>query len=460
MDRVGEKRSGQPQRNIARRTINIYDLSSVMKYIRWIESHVFAAPDEKIPKQAEKKFSGYSIEQSSLAHIRESFLPIASAFSSTNFAEPRAPPVTLKNESHSNAPLMSRPRPIAQNSTEKSFFSRGTIPTENINLPTRVHSNYRPSYSKSVEKLKLKPEEKIVIKMLPDRQDLIEIILEIYPNMKEYVERNYNFQRKYYSGTVSKVPKLISLSSESNHLPTTATSSSDNKRRKNSLTMNTIPAYVNLPTPPISPYESFKNHNASEVISEKVSCTIEESEFHKIRSFLIRFIDIKGNQMSKNLKIRMMESFSIALADLEPKRALLFDEEDTGKFEKCLQKFIKALEIEDLEKWPEYDELNESLEIMSNSLAWRKTDSTEILKKKKDTSENLSPLIMEGHVSDTNLVSYQTKYNNKVKPEISRVISPSTSIKKLPSFYLKKTYDKTFKNDRSVIRRAVSGVLG
>ncbi|POS84038.1 hypothetical protein EPUL_006285 [Erysiphe pulchra] len=427
-----------------------------MKYIRWLESHVFAAPDEKASKQVEKKISGYSFEQSSLAQIRESFLPIASAFSSKNFAEPSVPPVTIKNETHSNAPLMSRPRPIAQNGTEKSFFSRGTIPTENINLPTRIHSNYRPSYyPKPEEKPKLKPEEKIVVKRLPERQDLIEIILEMYPSMIKYVERKYDFQRKHSSGSASTFPKSTALKSDSSHLPTTATSSSDDI-----LAMKTIPAYVNLPTPPISPFESVKQRNVSEVNFEKVSGTIEESEFRKVQSFLIRFIDLKGNQVPKNLKIRIMECYSITLADLEPKRALLFNEEDIGKSEKCLQKLIKALETEEPEKWLETDELKESSEIKSNTLVWRKTDSTEILKKDKDILDILSPQITEGHVSDTNLVRCQTKQANKTQPALFRMTSSTTSFKKLPTFNLKKTYDKTFRNERNVIRRAVSGVLG
>ncbi|RKF61322.1 hypothetical protein OnM2_043081 [Erysiphe neolycopersici] len=432
-----------------------------MKYIRWLESLVFAVPDEKTSKNVEKKFPGYSIEHSSLSHIRESFLPIASAFSSTNFAEPSVPPVSIKNESHSNVPLMSRPRPIAQNSTEKSFFSRGTIPTENINLPTRKHSNYRPSYfSKPEENPKLKPEVKTVSNRLPTRQDLIEIILELYPSMIKYVERTNDFQRQYSSGSVSTLPKSAAMRSESSHIPTTAAVSSDDIRGKNHLTVNAIPAYVNLPTPPISPFESVKYQNVLEVNGERTFSNIEESEFYKIKCFLINFINIKGNQVPKNLKIRIMESYSITLADIEPKSALLFDDEDTERSEKCLQKLIKALETEEPENWLETDELNESSRIKTNTLAWRKTDSAEILKKNTDILDILSPQNIEGQVSDSNLVRCQTKYGNMLKPALFRVTSSTTSKKKLPSFYLKKTYDKTFRNERNVIRRAVSGVLG
>lgn len=45
--------------------------------------------------------------------------------------------------SQSDDPLISRPRPVAQDATIKSFFSRGTISSENTQLISKKTSTYR-----------------------------------------------------------------------------------------------------------------------------------------------------------------------------------------------------------------------------------------------------------------------------------------------------------------------------
>ncbi|KAI6249640.1 hypothetical protein HI914_01109 [Erysiphe necator] len=401
-----------------------------MKYIRWVESHLFATADEKTPKHVEEKCAEYIVEHESKAHVRDSFLPIASAFSSANFAEPCVQPVAKEDESQSNIPLMSRPRPIAHNGTEKSFFSRGTIPTENINLPTRIHSKYRPSYSKSEETPENQPEEKTTVQKVPGRQDLLEIIKELYPCMIKYIDIRDGSQPKY---------------------STCSTKGSYDTLRKQTLTMNTIPAYANLPTPPMSPFESLGRHTAYEINPIKTSDSIEEPEFHQIRSFLIKFIDRKVNNIPEDLKLRIMECYSISSADFTPETATNL-EEHTGNFEKCIRTLIKVFNSPIAEKWFEIVEAEE----LEENNAKVEQSSTTLLGK---NTERFAKSITDGYCSDSDLVRCRTKFAKIDSPTMFSMTN-FTSTKKLSSFNLKKTYEKKFRTDRNSIRRAVSGVLG
>ncbi|TQS34156.1 hypothetical protein Golomagni_05472 [Golovinomyces magnicellulatus] len=383
----------------------------------WIETRLSALTDGRSPKQ---EIKADLEDEYKIPAPQNLALPIASAFSSASYTDISKPSVTTSKDVKSDSPLISRPRPIAHNGTEKSFFSRGTISTENTSLPTRIHSKYRPSYS---------PHQKTVAaEKLPTQEEILDIIAELYPSMIKYVDSGTISRRKPYSPCSRRRSSFASQSESKSKYSSSITGS----HKLSSEIHSTDLEHVNLPTPPLSPMTPTGNFSPLGEIQTKAYGSIKEREYQQLKDFLIKFLISQGKQLSRELRIRILECFSITPADLAPENSWLWsnhpasnDEDGNEKCELALKMFIGALKSQLQE--------NDFIKAQTNSPVEHKTTLTpaSFLKPSFSGDETMNkildsppsrqnPIIMRGFLSDANLKKHRTG---------STITNPSTFFK-------------------------------
>ncbi|RKF79432.1 hypothetical protein GcM1_202023 [Golovinomyces cichoracearum] len=375
-----------------------------MKYMCWIETRLLALTDGKTSKL---QIKDDWVEKYTTPAPQNFALPIASAFSSASYTDITTPSATTSKDVKSDSPLISRPRPIAHNGTEKSFFSRGTISTENTNLPTRTHSKYRPSYSS---------QEIVSVEKLPNQERILNIILELYPAMIKYVNSGTTSHRELYPSG-SRSTSSFTFQSESKLKYTSSITGSHNL---SSAIHSADHEHTNLLTPPLSPTTSSWNFSPLTKTQSKVSGSFREREYQQLKYFLINFLSTHGKKLSRELRVRILECFSITPAELASEQSWLWmdyavsnDEDQNEESELALKMLIEALKSQSPEN-NRYKAQNNSpaeLQTMSIPTPFSKFSfsADEMTKKVSDCQPSTQySKIMRGFLSDANLGKHKT----------------------------------------------------
>ncbi|RKF83976.1 hypothetical protein GcM3_004020 [Golovinomyces cichoracearum] len=376
-----------------------------MKYMCWIETRLLALTDGRTSKQ---EIKDDWVEEYKMPAPQNLALPIASAFSSASYTDITTPSATTSKDVKSDSPLISRPRPIAHNGTEKSFFSRGTISTENTNLPTRTHSKYRPSYSSQ--------QDIVSVEKLPNQERILNIILELYPAMIKYVDSGTTSHRELYSSG-SRSTRSFAFQSESKLKYTSSITGSHNL---SSGIHSADHEHINLLTPPLSPMTPSWNFSPLSKTQSKVSGSFRESEYQQLKDFLINFLSTHGKQLSRELRVRILECFSITPAELASEQSWLWmdyavsnDEDQNEKSELALKMLIEALKSQSPENNRYKAQNNSPVELQTmpiptpfSKFSFSADETTKRVPDSQPSTQNSK--IMRGFLSDANLEKHRT----------------------------------------------------